>query len=334
MIIDIHAHLYPRSAVAAERGRGWWYGSRVWRDDDGRPAVTTGERTVVLGSSHHYDSLEVRADRMSQLGIDHQVLSLLPPLYRYELDPIIATEAAKAVNDELAESGFQSSQAFSALGTLPLQDVDASLKELDRVVRTGDLAGVAVGTHVAGRNWDDPRLFPLLEALADLECLVLLHPSAPRAHSIPQGHHLGNLLGNPWETTVAFASLVFSGVLDRLPTLRLCLAHGGGYVAFAVGRMDHGWSERGDVRAGVEHPPSDYLSRVYFDSLTHDPRALRLLLDIGGGDRVVLGTDFPADMGQLDAVEQLRVNPLLSVSERDAILSHNPTRLLSRERAA
>lgn len=329
MPVDVHAHLLPQSAVRAQREGVEWFGSKVMADDAGHPVFETEGRTQRMGSPWHYEPPQRRAERMVELGFDRQLISLLPPLFRYEIPAPSAVGAARSVNDEIATMARDWPDRFSGLATLPLQDMDASLDELARA--TGDLAmkGVAAGTHVAGRHWNDPYLWPILEAIAERGCLLLIHPIEVRVKEwVPSGAHLANALGNPFESTVAFSSFVFGGVLDRLPDLKLLFVHAGGYIPYGIGRMRHAWDARPDAHSCCIQPPDEYVRRVYFDSLAHDDRALRFLIDVAGADRVMLGTDYPADMGQLDAVQRIRSNQLLDDTERTAVLDGTAATLL------
>ena len=161
---------------------------------------------------------------------------------------------------------------------------------------------MSVGTHVGGLNWDEPDLFPVLEAAEQSNALVFVHPAASRLKDALPRYHMRNFIANPTETTIAIGSLIFGGILDRLPGLRLLFAHGGGYACWAYARFDHGHQVRPEAREHIARLPSDYLSALWYDSLVHGYGNLRRLIDVVGLDRVVLGTDFPADMGQPDPV--------------------------------
>lgn len=329
MPIDVHTHLLPQSAVRAQTSGKEWFGSVVSADPAGYPVVETGGRRQRMGSPWHYDPPATRLERMAELGFDRQLVSLLPPLYRYGVPAASAITAAHAVNDEIAAMTTKWPQHFSGLATLPLQDIDASLAELERAIGDLGLAGVSAGTHVQGKNWNDTYLAPIVEAVAEQRCLLFIHPIEVRVSTwVPTGAHLGNVLGNPFESTVAFSSFVFGGVLDRFPSLRVLFVHAGGYIPYGIGRMRHAWETREDAHARCEASPETYARRVYFDSLAHDDRALRYLVDVAGADRVMLGTDYPADMGQLDTVKRIRSNPHLTGDEREAILDVNAARVL------
>ena len=157
--------------------------------------------------------------------------------------------------------------------------------------------GVMVCTHANGTDWDDPSLFPILEAAAALGAVVYYHPMRGRANSWMGKYHLRNLIGNPLETTMALACLIFGGVFDKLPNLKTCFSHAGGYGVLGIGRFDHGHEVRPEA-TGIAHLPSDYVRRIWVDTITHSERTLRYIVDTVGADRVVLGSDYPADMGE------------------------------------
>jgi aminocarboxymuconate-semialdehyde decarboxylase len=265
---------------------------------------------------------------MDRTAVDIQILSLTPTLWRHEVDPADGIAMARDVNDETAAMVAAHPDRFAGYAFLPLQDAGAAVRELERAVRGLGLVGASVATNVMGEDWDSARLFPVLEAAHELDALLFVHPTAVRPRKVLHRYHLGNLIGNPWETTVAIGSIVFGGVLDRLPGLKLCFAHGGGYAAFAVGRFDHGYRVRPESHAVAEHLPSDYLRLLLYDSLTHSERALRHIADLVGVDRIVLGSDFPADMGYQDPVGWLRGLTSFTRAEKEQIEQENISRLL------
>lgn len=327
MIIDVHAHLFPQSAVRAVDGDGHWHGSRVERDVDGRPVITTGDYRVPLGATEHWEKPPERIKRMDGFGVDMQLVSLNPILFRYYLDPEHAVHAARDVNDEIAGMTHDWPDRFAGFATLPMQDVAAAVDELQRSVETLGLVGAAIGTHVAGANFDEEHLFPVFEAAESLDALLFVHPAASRMAGALPRYHMRNYIGNPTETTIAIGSLIFGGVLDRLPGLKLCFAHGGGYACWASARFDHGYQVRAEAREHASRPPSDYLRGMYFDSLVHGYRNLRQLVDAVGIDQIVLGSDYPADMGQPDPVKWVRESDL-SEAEKVAVLGENAVRAL------
>ena len=321
-VVDVHAHLLPRSAIAAAEIGAEWFGSRIETDSLGRPEIVTGDYRVSMGGPAHWESIEQRITKMDAIGVDRQVISLNPILFRYYLDSSDAIECSKAVNDEIAAIVADRPDRFAGFGTLPMQDPGAAVGELERVMSTKGMVGVSVGTHVGGLNWDEPVLFPFLEAAEQSRALVFIHPSASRLKEALPRYHMRNFIANPTETTIAIGSLIFGGILDRLPGLRLLFAHGGGYACWAYARFDHGHEVRAEAREHIARLPSDYLTSMWYDSLVHGYGNLRQLVDVVGIDRVVLGTDFPADMGQPDAVSWIEGSDL-STAEKDAVLGSN-----------
>ncbi len=326
-VIDVHAHLLPRSAIAAGEAGEMWYGSRLEIDGSGRPHVVTGDYRVGMGGKAHLEPMERRLEQMDEAGVDIQVLSLNPILFRYYLDPGLAADAAVAVNDEIAGYAAKWPDRFLGFGALPLQSPDRAVKELERVMAIPGMVGAAVGSHVDGANWDEPHLFDVLAAAQDLNAAVFLHPSASRLKDALPRYHMRNYIANPTETTIAIGSLIFGGVYDRLSDLRMVFAHGGGYACWGSSRFDHGYKVRPEAREHAGLFPSEYLQRMWFDSLVHGYLNLRHLVDVVGIDRVVLGTDFPADMGQPDPVAWIEGSDL-DAGEQAAVLGGNATDLL------
>jgi aminocarboxymuconate-semialdehyde decarboxylase len=302
----------------------------VEQDESGAPITLTGQKRQVYGSSLHYLPPEARIEQMDALGVDVQVLSVLPPLFRYELPTAVAVPAARDINEDIADLCHAWPDRFLGLATLPLQDTRAALAELDRAMDELGLIGVEIGTYVGDRNLDDPDLLPIFEALAARKAFVFCHPSHPRGGSTMRRYFLSNLIGNPWETAIAMASLMFGGPLEQFPDLTVCFAHGGGFGAFDIGRLRHGWEVRREPKAHATSSPSELIKRVYVDSLVHNPRAVKYLLDTVGPSNVLLGSDFPADMGPADPVGELVRSELLAEDEKEAILRHNPGQLLAR----
>jgi aminocarboxymuconate-semialdehyde decarboxylase len=327
MVIDVHAHLLPPSALQAADSGERWYGSTVERGPDGRPVIITGDYRVSMGATEHWDPPTARLRNMDAMGVDVQVISLNPILFRYYLDARTGIAAARGINDEIAEMAATWPDRFAGLATLPLQDPAAAVAELERTMGLPGFVGAAVGTHVGGRNWDDPELFGVLEAAEDLGALLFVHPAASRLKDALPRYHMRNYIGNPVETTIAIGSLIFGGILDRLPSLKFCFAHGGGYACWGSGRFDHGYRVRPEAQEFATQLPSAYLRELYFDSLVHSYTNLRQLIETVGIGRVVLGTDYPADMGQPDPVAWVDGSDL-SDDERTAVLDGNLRTLL------
>lgn len=332
--IDVHAHYLPRSVVGtADAGRDW-HGIRFEVNEKGQLVSTTPALRFALPWPNFRAPIDDRIAEMDRLRVDKQVISLTPTLWRHEVEGRHAIASARDVNDETAEIVRQQPDRFDGFAFLPLQDASASVAELERSVRDLGLIGAAVSTHVAGEDWDSSRLFPVMEAASQLGALIFVHPSSVRARAMLDRYHMFNAIGNPLETTMAIGSLIYGGVIDRLPDLKLVFAHGGGYAAFAAGRFDHTFDVREEAHASIGRPPTEYLRSLHFDCLTHSDLALRHLIDLVGVERVVLGSDFPADMGYRDPVGWLERAELIDATEKQSILGGNLARLIGRRALA
>jgi aminocarboxymuconate-semialdehyde decarboxylase len=326
--IDIHTHVIPRRlAESAERGEAR-HGITFGRDSNGRITGSVGPTTFAIAWPNLLETPEERIRAMDEMRVDMHLLSLSPLMHWYELDAGAGAPMAKEANDDVAEMVATDPERFAGLAFLPLQDPAAAVAELERCIRDHGFVGVMVGSHVNGLDWDTEELFPVLAAANDLGAFVFVHPAHGRANSFLTRYHLRNLIGNPFETTVAIASLIFGGVLDRLPDLDIGFAHGGGYACLGVDRFDRGQRARDEARAAADLP-SDYLRRLYYDTLVFGHDALTYLIDVVGVDRVVLGSDYPADMGEPQPVDFIESHPDLTEDQRRLILGGNMERLLA-----
>ena len=328
-VIDVHAHVFPQAAIRLSGSGKPWHGSLIEQHESGAPVTITGDRRQVYGSALHYEGPEARLARMDALGVDIQVLSVLPPLFRYDLPTEVGVAAARDINDDIADWCQRWPNRFRGLATLPLQDPNEAIRELDRAMDNLGLLGVEIDTTVRGQNLDDPALFPVFAALARRNAFVFCHPSHARGRDVMTQYYLNNLIGNPWETAVAMASLFFGGVLDRLPGLVVCFAHGGGFGPFGLGRLNHGYEVRPEPGVNGSAPPRELARRVYVDSLVHDDRAMKYLIDTVGLSHVLFGTDFPADMGPRDPVGEVTTSSLLAEKEKEAVLGGNAASLFA-----
>ncbi|HZA24955.1 MAG TPA: amidohydrolase family protein, partial [Dehalococcoidia bacterium] len=233
-------------------------------------------------------------------------------------------------NDYVTQLTRDYPQLFAGLANLPMQDVRASVAELERSVTQLGLKGAMIGDHVNGKTYDEPEFEPLWQAAEQLGALLLIHQDGPTLVSPrTRRYHLSNTIGNLVDRAVTFASFVFGGVMDRHPDLKICLCHGGGYTCYGIGRMDRGWQVRSEARANINQPPSAYLNKFYYDCLTHSEEALRYLIDTVGVDRVFFGTDWPADM-QVDwPVSWVLSLESLTQEEKEAVLYKNLEKALN-----
>jgi aminocarboxymuconate-semialdehyde decarboxylase len=244
-------------------------------------------------------SPERRLEDCDRDGVTVQVLSTVPVMFSYWARPGDTDDLARLLNDDLAGSVAVSPDRFVGLGTLPMNAPDLAVQELTRCVRELGFAGVQIGSHVNGLNLDAPELFPVFQCAAELGAAVFVHPWDMLGAGRMEKYWLPWLVGMPAETAVAICSILFGGVLERLPDLRIGFAHGGGSFPHTIGRIQHGFEVRPDLCA-VDNQvgPREYLGRFYLDSLVHDQAALRYLVDLVGADRIALGSDYPFPLGE------------------------------------
>jgi aminocarboxymuconate-semialdehyde decarboxylase len=271
--------------------------------------------------------LELRLRHMDEAGVDMQVLSNVPQTFMYDCDPARGAALSAIQNEAIAATVRGNPDRFMGIATLPMQDPEQAAKELRRAMTELGLRGAQIGSHVRGRNLDDPALEPLWKTASELGAFLLVHPQKIAGENRQTSFYLRNLVGNPLDTTIAAASLVFGGVLERYPDLKFCLSHGGGFVPYQTGRWIHGWNVRPEPQQRLKVSPEASIRRLYFDCILHFEPALHYLVDTFGADHVLLGSDYPFDMGMLDCVKQIRAFKA-SQEVRDTILNRNAERLL------
>jgi aminocarboxymuconate-semialdehyde decarboxylase len=240
-------------------------------------------------------------------GVDVACASIAPPLSHLDCDPKIALGVSRAINDAYAEVAERYDGRIVPLANLPLQDVGLALEELKRVVTDYGFKGVQVGSNIGGTNLGDESLFPFWEQVRERDLFVFSHGLSPLGPERMAEHELKNFVGLPIDTAVTVGSMVFGGVYERLPGLKVCYSHGGGAFPCLVGRWDHGYRDRLSKEADTTiRMPSEYLKDIYADSLTHDPAGLRYLVERLGEDQVLLGSDHPFDMGEADPIGKVK----------------------------
>lgn len=291
MIVDWHAHYIPLDTARQVAGVPLAFERRP----DGAYGFVAGGATRVFGPGLF--DLERQRAALRDAGLERRALSVPPFCLQYELPPEAGRRWARALNDGLAAAARAHPDRFVGLATLPLQDPPAALDELERAVGDLGLVGAEIATNINGVELDDPALEPFWARAAALRLPVLIHPHYIVGAGRMGGYYLVNLVGNPVETALAGARLLFGGVLERHPDLRVILAHGGGALPYLLGRLDHGDRVRPETRARAA-APLDGLRRLYYDSIVFDARALRYLVETVGAAQVVLGTDYPFDMGE------------------------------------
>lgn len=321
--VDVHSHFIPIDFIEmARRGRAI-DGVEVRRVD--------GEERVVhpQGYSYRLDpefwDLEAKLRQMDRLGIDVAVLSIAPPLFFYWADPHAATAFCRLANEALARFIHPSGGRLYGLATVPMQSPKVAEEELRYAVLELGLKGAVIGTSVEGIPLEDERFEPFWAAVEELEIPVMLHPYYVGPRPGLSDFYLVNLIGNPLDTSVAAARLILSGFLDRHPRVRLLLVHGGGFLPYQIGRLDHGFRVRPETQQHIRQVPSVYLDRFYFDTVVHADLPLWFLVELVGFDRVMVGTDLPFDMADVRFLEHLEALGS-DDSQKEAIRGRNAIR--------
>lgn len=327
--IDVHAHAIVPSALEAMSATHPTHGPQL-RHQDGRRYLHYPGRSNLGPLPDAIFEPELRIESMNRHRVDLQVIAIPPPNFHYHVPAEVGADFARIQNDALASLSDLEPDRFHWFATLPLQDIAASLEEIDRVNGHQRMRGVQAGTNVDGVDLDDPVLEPVWAALEEADLPVWLHPdqrSIAGAGRLNQ-FYLQNLVGLPMESTIAAARLIFGGVLERHPDLRFGFVHGGGFSPYQVGRWDHGWGVRPEPREHIpDSPPSTYYGRLWFDTLTHDPASLTFLGERVGWQQVMLGSDYPFDMAEDDPVAKVEAAQL-QPADLERVLKTNADRFL------
>ena len=328
MTIDVHAHVLLPSLQGLVQER----------DPDGFAAAgelevrrNGGESMAASGAMirERFTRLTVLAERlrvMEEQGVNMQVVSPSPSHYYPWAGKELAIAVAREANRLTAEHVAGAPDRLVGLGLVPLQHPDLLVEALEHAVLACGLAGVEISSSAGDVELSDERLEPFWARAVELDAVVFMHPFGCTLDERLDRYYLSNTVGQPTENAVALSHLIFSGVLDRHPGLKIVAAHGGGYLPTYIGRSDHAWRARPEAH-GCAEPPSSYLRRLWFDSLVHDPAVLRHLVEVAGADRVVLGSDYPFDMGTDDPVAAVR-DAGLDADAEAAILGGNAAALI------
>ncbi len=323
-VIDFHNHFYPPAYLDELRaGRS---SVRLTTDEESNPVLHyPGDYNVAVPG--HRD-IAYRDGVLAHEGVDTQVLTFTTPGTHVET-PARAVELARLVNDAFAAIARERGSRFTALATLPLNDPAASARELRRAMTELGLRGAMLFSNVNGVALADPRYEPLYRAANELDAVLPIHPTAPVGVEAMTDYWLMPLVGFPFDTTLAAAKLVFSGVVEKYPRISWVLSHLGGAIPYIAERLDRGYHAFRDCRAHIGRPPSEYLKRFYYDTVNFDPGALRLAIEFAGAEHILAGSDYPHQIGSIPSMlESIRGLPL-SEGEKAAILGGNAARLLA-----
>jgi aminocarboxymuconate-semialdehyde decarboxylase len=324
-ILDFHSHYYPPEYIdAIRRGPS---SVEVTEDDSGDPRLHyPGDYNVAVRG--HRD-IGFREEVLAEHGVDRQLITLTTPGVHVEA-PERATRLARLVNDALAAAVARPAGRYAALATLPLNDPAASATELERAMRDLGLPGAMLFSNVNGVALADPRYGALYERADALGAVLYIHPTSPVGVEAMTDYWLMPLLGFTFDTTLAAAKLVFSGVPRRYPRITWVLAHLGGAIPYLAERLDRGFHAFEECRAEIDRPPSEYLRRFYYDTVNFDPEALKLAIRFAGADHVLAGSDYPHRIGSLSRMKETLERLPLTREEREAILGGNAARILKR----
>ena len=280
-------------------------------------------RGIMAGIQDALKDPQKKIRDMDEKEIGFYVLSSSPFGFLYEVDDDLAVELARFHNDQLSEMVKKYPDRFAAMATLPLQVPGEAVKELERATKKLGLRGVEIGSHVGKRELGDEALWPVYKALEALDAPVFIHPHHVAGMDRLIDFYLSNLIGNPLDTTIATSQLIFSGVLEKFPGLKFILAHGGGQFPFIIGRIEHGYKVRPEPKEKVHQGPRAFLKNFYFDTITHNADALRYLIAFAGSDHVLLGSDYPYDMGDADPVQTVSKLTGIKATDRRKIMKEN-----------
>ncbi len=324
LTFDIHSHV---AIPAAGKIAGSYVKPETvplgWFSDDATKAVNAKQDADIPS---RITGENVRLEDLDKMGLDKQLIMPPPGQCYYNVPNPIAIEATKVLNNGLGEFAAKRSDKYVALGSVPMQDGQAAAIELERIMKLG-LKGVQILTNVNGKELSDPAYAPFWAAAEKTGALVVIHPNGFTHGERLSRFYFSNVIGNPLETTIALHYLIFDGVLERHPNLKLLAVHGAGYLGGYSGRIDHAWGARSDCNANLPKPPTEYLKRVYVDTVVFTPHQLRGLVETFGADHVLLGTDYPFDMADYDPVGHV-VDAGLDAKAVEAICGGNAKRLL------
>jgi aminocarboxymuconate-semialdehyde decarboxylase len=324
--VDVHAHVLIPEVEALVAGLPGLAEARALDARRNGPAALAVSGPMVAERIPRLTDVAVRLAAMDAQGVDVQLVSPSPSHYHYWADEETAEKVYRLAGEATAAHCAQAPGRLHGLGLVPLQHPELAVRALDFAMGMG-LLGVEISSHAPGRELSDPAYEPFWTRAEETGAILFLHPFGCTLDERLDQWYLSNTVGQPTENAVALSHLIFSGVLDRHPELKVIAAHGGGYLPTHIGRSDHAWSTRSDAGTGCAHLPSSYLKRLYFDSLVHDPQVLRALIGAVGADRVLLGSDFPFDMGTEDPVGALRAARLPD-DDFHAVRGGNATTLL------
>jgi aminocarboxymuconate-semialdehyde decarboxylase len=328
-VVDLHCH-YLNPAVGAKTAHhnlGQYDPTEIFADALTRETNVKQMKT----RAPKLTGVTERLKDMDRMGVDIQAICPAPYQFFYWAEAAYGAELAREVNEGIAQIAADRPDRFVGMGSVPLQDAQLAIRELNYCVKKLGMRGIEICTNVNGKNLTDPslKLDKFFARCEELGVLIFMHPLGYTQADRLTHHYFNNVIGNPLDSTVAVSHLIFDGVMARYPKLKFLVAHGGGFIAHYWARMDHAWRARPDCRTVIKQPPSSFLEKFHFDTITFDPEMLKRLIDRFGADHVVLGTDYPYDMGEEDPLGLIAQVKRLPRASRELIQGGNAARLLN-----
>jgi aminocarboxymuconate-semialdehyde decarboxylase len=328
--IDIHTHVLADATIKLLQKEVPQLALKLSPLDADNAALEVGGVRYTPFPRGGHDIARRFAD-MAAAEVDMHVLSVAPQTWAYNQDAAVGAAIATIQNDEIARLTREYSDRFAGIATLPMQAPAKAADELRRAMTKLGLNGAMIGSNIAGKNLDDPSFEPLWTAAAEFDALMLIHPGNVAGGDRLRAYYLNNLIGNPLDTTIAAACLIFGGVLARHPKLNFLMVHGGGFIPYQGGRWVHGWQVRPEPKVHLKESPAKYLDRFLYDTIVHSKASLEFLVASVGAARVFLGSDYPYDMGTMECVRQVRA-AAIAPADRDTILGGQAAAILNKQR--
>ncbi len=328
--IDTHSHILADATIKLLQKEIPKLGLKLTPYDDENSVIEVAGvpyRPFPRGGHH----IERRFKDMDAAEVDMHVLSVSPQTWLYNQEPAVTAATATIQNDEIARLCKEHPDRFAGIATLPMQAPEAAAAELRRAMGKLGLHGAMIASNVNGKNLDDPSFEPLWATAAELDAFMVIHPGNVAGAERLRSYYLGNLIGNPLDTTIAAACLIFGGVMERYPKLDFVMVHAGGFIPYQGGRWVHGWEVRPEPKMHLKHSPRRYLDRLRYDTITHAKAPLEFLVASSGAERVFLGSDYPYDMGTGECVRQVRAANI-SAADRERILGGHAAEILNKKR--
>jgi aminocarboxymuconate-semialdehyde decarboxylase len=316
MVIDMHSHVEIPEAIDLIPEKPRPLSSPL-------SAQSADYQRRLMGTlTEKYRNPEKRIADMETMGIDMAILSITPPQFFYNLEGNLAIDVSRNQNEQIAAIVRKYPKKFAGMATVPLQNPEAAVAELERAILDLKLKGVHVASNIRGKYLGDPSFLPFFEKVTALDVPVFIHPTNVVGTERMKDFYFPNLIGNPLDTTITGGHLIFSGIFDRLPNLKIILAHAGGLLPYNIDRWGHGFKVRPECQEFLKKSPVEYIKKFYYDTISHGPEPLQYLLSRVGADRVVVGTDYPADMGDVTPVKSVNAVKL-AAKGREKIFSKN-----------